>query len=146
VEAAIRFRDEAKRTSQRSSIQEPFDEVWAVFDQDQHTTVAEAKSLAEQNGIKVGFSKPSFELWLLLHFVLSMKPLINSDEAEAELKLKFPAYSKSGDLTALVPIVSTAIKHGDLLLDKLKEPGMANYPFTTVQTLVKGLQDLRRDF
>jgi hypothetical protein len=44
------------------------DERWALFDRDEHTRIPEAFSLAKANSIKVAFSHPSFDLWLLLHF------------------------------------------------------------------------------
>jgi hypothetical protein len=43
------------------------DEVWAVFDRDEHPRYAEAIRLSEDAGVKVGRSNPCFELWLILH-------------------------------------------------------------------------------
>ncbi len=44
-----------------------YDEVWCVFDVDEHPRVAEARSMASDNGLKLAMSNPCFELWLLLH-------------------------------------------------------------------------------
>ncbi|MBR0984666.1 RloB domain-containing protein [Bradyrhizobium liaoningense] len=44
------------------------DQVWAVFDRDDHPEVARAISEAIASGIRVGFSNPCFELWLVLHY------------------------------------------------------------------------------
>jgi hypothetical protein len=56
----------------------PVHEVWALFDRDQHTDVREAFARIEEHNaeaavnsyedIQIGFSHPSFDLWLLLHF------------------------------------------------------------------------------
>lgn len=45
-----------------------FDEVWCVFDVDDHPNILEARDKAKANDIRVAISNPSFELWLLLHF------------------------------------------------------------------------------
>jgi hypothetical protein len=44
------------------------DEVWCVFDVDEHPKLAEARDQANANGIQLAVSNPCFELWLLLHF------------------------------------------------------------------------------
>jgi hypothetical protein len=46
------------------------DEVWCVFDRDEHDAprLSQAIDNARAAGIKVAFSNPCFELWLLLHF------------------------------------------------------------------------------
>lgn len=43
-------------------------ERWVMFDRDEHHEIPEAIARAKRNGIKVVFSHPSFDLWLLLHF------------------------------------------------------------------------------
>jgi hypothetical protein len=45
-----------------------YDQVWCVFDIDQHPNVAEARQMATANGILLAISNPCIELWLLLHF------------------------------------------------------------------------------
>jgi hypothetical protein len=42
-------------------------ERWALFDRDEHTGIPEAFTAAASAGVKVAFSHPSFDLWLLLH-------------------------------------------------------------------------------
>lgn len=46
---------------------ENFDQVWVIFDRDEHPKVDQAISEAVAAGLKVGFSNPCFEVWLLLH-------------------------------------------------------------------------------
>lgn len=43
------------------------DEIWCVFDKDDHPAYAQARSDARDVGIGVAFSNPCFELWLLWH-------------------------------------------------------------------------------
>lgn len=44
-----------------------FDEVWCVFDVDEHPHLNQAVSEARDIGINVAISSPCFELWLILH-------------------------------------------------------------------------------
>lgn len=54
-----------KRPGKRGS---DFDEIWCVFDVDQHPHLAQALNEARQGGIHVALSNPCFELWLILHY------------------------------------------------------------------------------
>lgn len=75
VEAAKDARDAAAaeaRTHRDENLN--FDEVWCVFDVDEHPRVADACQMARDNGIQVAVSNPCFELWLLLHFKDSPGP------------------------------------------------------------------------
>ncbi|MFT4628841.1 MAG: hypothetical protein ACI8PZ_007537, partial [Myxococcota bacterium] len=45
-----------------------YDEVWCVFDRDEHERFADACQMARDNNLQVAASNPCFELWLLLHF------------------------------------------------------------------------------
>jgi hypothetical protein len=63
AEEAIR---RAGRLGPRGSLEEN-DQVWAVFDRDEHASFDEAIRLCERNGVRIGRSNPCFELWLILH-------------------------------------------------------------------------------
>lgn len=61
----------AKRSDARSAKRgggRPFDEIWCVFDCDEHPFVPEALQKAADNGIGVAYSVPCIELWFVLHF------------------------------------------------------------------------------
>ncbi len=45
-----------------------FDEIWCVFDVDEHPNLAQAIHEARQSDIGVALSNPCFELWLVLHY------------------------------------------------------------------------------
>jgi len=62
-----------KKMAEQQAIREhddnlKYDEVWCVFDVDQHPRLADARQQARDNGIRLAVSNPCFELWLLLHF------------------------------------------------------------------------------
>lgn len=67
VEQAVDLVRQRQRAIRRGRSEAPFDEIWCVFDRDEHPYVAEALELAERHGIGVAFSNPCFELWLILH-------------------------------------------------------------------------------
>ena len=54
-----------RRRSRRGD--QDFDEIWCVFDIDQHPNVPTSLHNARQSGIKVAVSNPCMELWLVLH-------------------------------------------------------------------------------
>lgn len=56
---------EAKREKDENLL---FEEVWAVFDVDDHLHLQDARQNARDAQIELAISNPCFELWLLLHF------------------------------------------------------------------------------
>ena len=44
-----------------------FDEIWCVFDTDEHPNLPQALAQAASSGILTAVSNPCFELWLVLH-------------------------------------------------------------------------------
>lgn len=55
------------RGGRRRNLFEEHDEVWVVFDRDEHARFDEAVSLCKANRIGVARSNPCFEVWLILH-------------------------------------------------------------------------------
>lgn len=60
VQSTRRLRDVARRSGNR------YDEVWCLLDE--HPDLPEALRLAGQHKIRVVISRPTFAVWLLLHF------------------------------------------------------------------------------
>ena len=58
----------------------PMDEMWIVFDCDQHPHKPEAFKEAAENGIGIAYSSISFETWILLHFIYSARAYASCDE------------------------------------------------------------------
>lgn len=101
-----------------------WDQVWAVFDMDDHPNVDEARQLASANEISLAVSNPCFELWALLHFV-DQRAHIERSNLRAELKKHLPTYDKQLDFAkvhagmtrlfcALEPPTSRPCKRVDL--------------------------------
>ena len=56
-----------KTSRRKKNSFEKKDEVWAVFDRDEHPNFNEAVSKCRDNNVRVARSNPCFELWLILH-------------------------------------------------------------------------------
>jgi len=94
VEAAItgrRVADEDARRQRDENLR--WDQVWAVFDIDDHPNVAEAKQLALANDILLAVSNPCFELWAFLHFA-DQRGHIERTKLRAALQNHLPGYDK----------------------------------------------------
>jgi hypothetical protein len=84
----------AKEEKRRRARYLDYDEVWCVFDRDEHHNIAEAFDNAKRNNIKVAFTNPCFELWLLLHFA-DQRGHIERNQLIRQLKKHIPDYDKS---------------------------------------------------
>ena len=79
---------------------EKYDEVYCVFDRDEHATFDRACEEARASGVKVARSWPSFEFWLRLHFGFSRKPYARSGGKSAaqhcvdDVNRWLPGYAK----------------------------------------------------
>ncbi|MBI2301738.1 MAG: RloB domain-containing protein [Armatimonadetes bacterium] len=125
---------------------DPYDQVWCVFDRDQHDHIPEATDRARQLGIEVAFSSPCFELWYLLHFRYSTAH-IERDKAARELNgLVEGGYEKyRPDVYALLlDSQPTAITNAQCLRahhDAVND-GRPENPWTNVDQLVTTLNAL----
>lgn len=94
VERAIALRDAAAEEAHRSADANlAYDEVWCVFDVDQHAHFEAACSDANGAGILVAASNPCFELWLYLHFS-DQTAHLSTKQARQLLKGHLPRYEK----------------------------------------------------
>ena len=84
-----------------------YDEVWCVFDIDEHPLVPEAKQQARDNQIDVAISNPNFELWLLLHFQ-EQQSALHWKKVPSVLKKHMPGYKKDPPMDQLMPRYSEA--------------------------------------
>lgn len=132
-----------------------FEQVYAVFDRDDHANYFDALQLATslnnklRNDLKqpVRFtaiaSVPSFELWLLLHYADIQAP-IHRDEVMRRLKQHIPAYEKgaSNTFAATKTLLETATRRAQALAARYDAHDGSN-PYTAVGDLVARLTMLR---
>lgn len=66
VDAAVKQARSERRTERSKG--KPYDEIWCIFDTDDHPDIPKAEDKAKGNDIGIARSNPCFELWLLLHY------------------------------------------------------------------------------
>ncbi len=132
-----------------------FDQVYAVFDRDEHDSYFNALSLAQSLDGKlrnderrpVSFkaiaSVPSFELWLLLHYEDIQAPIHRVNVMD-RLKQHIPGYDKGagGAFATTRDRLETATQRADALAAKFNAY-TAPEPFTALHELVMLLTTLR---
>ena len=121
------------------------DEVWAIFDRDEHPRFKEAVMKCEEQNVGVGRSNPCFELWLILHVQDYDKP--NDRHAMQKLLAQLrPEYDPKGakkpNCADLVKRVEEAEQRGERGLQN-RESGGAPYdnPSTTVGRLTRAIRE-----
>jgi hypothetical protein len=126
-----------------------FEQVYAVFDRDDHLSYAEALRVATsldgrlRNDAKqlVRFkaiaSVPCFELWLLLHFEDIQAPL-HRNEVIQRLKRHIPKYEKGsgGIFAATRSDLAAAVRRADTLAAR-SGPNTDPEPYTGIAELVR---------
>ena len=144
VRAAVAFKQE----NQTSSIDSPenlFKEVWCVFDRDDHPSIPAAFQLANANGIKIAFSNPCFELFIILHFRSYRRPE-HRKKVASDLRIYIPGYEKRFDYQALKlgERFVTHARAGCAQVDKPAPPltAVPPAPYTSVCNLVEMLTQL----
>lgn len=133
------------RSRRKKNSFEQGDEVWAVFDRDEHPRFEEAVNICHQAGVRVGRSNPCFELWLILHEEEYDKP-VDRHGAQAHLKKLRPEYdkdrAKTPDCSDLVTRVEEAEKRAETLLTRRDAEGDPHGPAsTTVGRLTRAIRD-----
>jgi RloB-like protein len=81
----------------QNSLSTDFDEVWCVYDVDDHKRLVDAERLAVGNGIKLAISNPCFELWLHLHFLTHAPGAMSRNKVRDAVRKRFPLYDKKVD-------------------------------------------------
>ena len=138
----------AKGSRRRRNLFEENDEVWVVFDRDEHERYEEAVNLCKSNGIGVARSNPCFEVWLILHERDYDRP-DDRHQVQRELQRLRPEYDRSGaktpDCEEMVGRVEDAEARGEVLRRR-REGEMKPYgrPSTTVGNLTKAIREADR--
>lgn len=117
-----------------------YDEVWCIFDVDEHHRLEEALALARRLAIHIAVSNPCFELWPLLHFV-DQRAHISAAALRTALQAQMPGYDKSLSCEQLRGRYSAARSRAHILQEqhtRHARPSTTN-PSTDVWVLVDAL-------
>ena len=132
------------RSRRKKDSFEDQDQVWAVFDRDEHPRFNEAVELCRVHNVRVGRSDPCFELWLVLHEQDYDRP--NDRRAmQAELRALRPEYDMDGaktpDCDDMMARVEDAERRGEEQLQRReREDNPFGNPSTTVGRLTGAIR------
>ena len=135
----------APSSRRRKQSFEKQDQVWAVFDRDDHPEFEQAVLMCKQSGVRVARSNPCFELWLILHDQDYNRPN-HRQRVQADLKALRPEYdpkrAKTLDCDELVRRVQNAEQRAAAQL-RDRELGGESYgnPSTTVGALTRAIRE-----
>jgi hypothetical protein len=117
-----------------------FDEVWCVFDIDDHPHIDDAKQQARDNGIKLAISNPCFELWVLLHFQ-DQRAHISRVNLRTRVQGHLPGYDKELPVEKLSPHYDEAARRARYLDEWQQQQGRSDAnPFTGVYRLTEAIR------
>lgn len=127
----------------KRKVLEDEDEIWCVFDFDNHSSQAiqEAYQIAQEHGVRIASSNPAFELWYLLHYECPTTRMTNQQLIN-RMRVHLQTYSKTQDLTStLFPLQATAISNAQRLVAQTIGRNVSlqstdSNPVTTVHDLV----------
>ncbi|HYR11651.1 MAG TPA: RloB family protein, partial [Longimicrobium sp.] len=145
-ERAVELRDAAEREARRArDVNLRFDEVWCVFDVDEHQRLEAALAEAERGGIHVAVSNPCFELWLLLHFVEQTAHL-STRQARDRLRKHLPGYDKHVRFDDLSAGYADALRRGVALDRRHEEAGSpGGNPSSGMHQLTERIREFGKD-
>lgn len=120
------------------------DEVWAVFDRDEHPRYDEAVIMCESAGVGVARSNPCFEVWLILHEEDFDRP-DDRCGVQAHLQKIRPEYKRTAgklpDCADLATRSDVAEHRAESQLNRREHEGSPyGRPSTTVWRLVRALR------
>ena len=141
VERAVQLKSEADGKAKRlKDDNEKYEEVWCVFDIDNHPLIPEARDQARANGIELAISNPCFELWPLLHFQ-DQRAHIERGKVQRLCRQLMPGYEKRLNYASLRPRYSGALQRAEDLERWHGSRGTAGAnPSTTVHRLVERIK------
>ena len=124
VSVAKKWRDEAIAKSFREDDENLlYEQVWCVFDIDEHPEISNAIAMARDNHIQLAISNPCIELWLLLHF--RDHPGAQHRHKMKELLEEFvPGYDKKIEIAKFIDGYPDAVRRAERLaraIDDLPE-------------------------
>jgi hypothetical protein len=133
------------RGARRKNSFEGRDEVWAIFDRDDHEGYYEAIALCNDAKVGVANSNPCFEVWLVLHNQDYHKPDGREDVYKLLKKLcpEYDTDSKTLDFDNLMPKIREAEKLAQKQLARRIEEGgnPLGPPYTLVFKLTTSIRE-----
>ncbi len=145
VERAVAMKRAARAEAKRQrDANLDYDEVWCVFDVDDHPHLREALDQAKANSIEIALSNPCFELWIVLHFQ-DQRAHIERKKLQHLCRGYMPRYIKVAAYADLKHLYETAVARARALAKWQEEQDrVAANPSTGVYLLTERLRGLGR--
>ena len=117
-----------------------FEQVWCVFDRDSHAHIPDAQQKAQAHKIRIAFSNPCFELFLLLHFCDCYAEL-HRDLVRKILEEEYlPGYDKSFDYVLLRDRYKDAKRRTTIINSRSEvQDQIQSAPFCSVPDLIDAI-------
>jgi len=121
------------------------DQVWVVFDRDDHPRYDEALGLCATKKIKVARSNPCFEIWLILHYRDYDKP-DGRHTVQADFQNLDPNYEASGrklaNCAGIIANIESAERRAEAQLTRRHQEGDPfGPPSTTMFCLTRAIRE-----
>lgn len=141
VESAKRLKKQAeKRARSENDENLRYDEVWCVFDFDQHPNIPDAKQMARDNHIELAISNPCIELWLWLHFA-DQPGMQHRHDLQSMMKKHIPGYDKHVDYSDYAAGYGAAVNRASRLDENAKVANeIGRNPTTGVWRLTESIR------
>lgn len=138
--ASLRKRESDRYAQKEQDAFLAYDEIWCVFDVDEHAKLADARQQARDKGIELAVSNPCFELWALLHFQ-SQTAYLERQAARSRLKAHLPGYDKDLPFARLRTSYGEAVRRAAQLERRCEERGCpGDNPSTGVHRLTERIR------
>jgi hypothetical protein len=123
---------------------EKLDQLWVVFDRDEHPHYEAAVAKAEAAGIRGACSNPCFELWLVLHY-RDHDASETHREIQRQLKKLMPGYDPKKSKKAVFEKISDLIERAEKRAETLerrraRERNAGGNPSTSVYKLTREIR------
>lgn len=103
----------------------PYDFVWVMFDRDGHSKIPDAFELARTSSpeIKIVFTIPCFEYFVLLHFDRTTKPFTKCENVIQQIKKNWlPNYEKATNIfEILLPNKNDGLANSEWVVNQFKD-------------------------
>lgn len=146
VEHAVERKNQALREAKRRG--DPFlkyDEIWCVFDVDEHPNLEEAKNQARDNKLNLAISNPCFELWVLLHF-RDQRAHQSRAQVQAACREHLREFVKEVPYGKVQPAYAEAVTRAKELQKWQNEQGRSDgNPSTAVHILTERIAELGKE-
>ena len=140
---------EAKRIyKEAEAMKIPVDKIFvaAIFDRNGHANLASAIEMLRGTPIKIGFSNPCFEYWILLHYERTSRSFHNCSEVISHIKQHHdPNYDKKNDhFKKLNGRIATAIQNAESLWNSHwqhdERPVWEINPYTNIYKILQEIE------